>query len=108
MLRGLNARGREDSGVPIILTLTLPSSTPEAQMSPTQCLAAHEVSSKLPKYPGEWWQGPSALSAEGGSPNLASLHSFTQHVFVGTLIRSLTHLVPPSFRHSFCHSLMLK
>ncbi|XP_024901883.1 MHC class II transactivator [Pteropus alecto] len=31
--------------------LTSRANMTEAQMSPTQCLAAHEVSSKLPKYP---------------------------------------------------------
>lgn len=76
-------------------------------MSPTRCPAAHEVSSKLPKYPGEWGQGPSALGARGGSPNLASLYSFTQHVFVGTLIYSLTHLILQfifsSIEHYFSH-----
>lgn len=47
-------------------------------MSPTRCLAAHKVSSKFPKWPGEWWQGPSALGARGRTPNLASrlIHSF--------------------------------
>nr|XP_008505109.1 PREDICTED: MHC class II transactivator [Equus przewalskii] len=46
--------------------LTSRAHVTEDQVSPTRCQAAHEGSSKPPKWPGEWWQGPlpSGLEAD--------------------------------------------
>lgn len=78
--------------MPLTVTLIRASSPPEDEMSPTKCPAADRASSKLPKWPGEWWQGP--LLA----------HSFTCS-FGPAIIPSFTPPVTPTLREMFTEDL---
>uniref|UniRef100_A0A452QSH4 Class II major histocompatibility complex transactivator n=1 Tax=Ursus americanus TaxID=9643 RepID=A0A452QSH4_URSAM len=72
--------------------LTSRANMTEDQMSPTQCLTAHEVSSKPPKWPGEWWGALCALGQEVEAQiGFSCTHSpCTPPLFVGWLIHPLT------------------
>lgn len=69
-------------------------------MSPTQCLTAHEVSSKPPKWPGEWWGALCALGQEVEAQiGFSCTHSpCTPPLFVGWLIHPLTCSLDPAPR----------
>lgn len=82
--------------MPLTLTLTPASSPPEDEMSPSKCPAAGGASSKLPKWPGEWCQGPLLVGS--------FIHSFGCS-FGPTIIPSFIPPVTPTLRERFTEDL---